>query len=100
MNVVFNSIYAVEPAFLFCNDAIYIRIQFLIVLSINCWVAVFCPKDYLVIYLAVAAHGMSLAAPTLLVSTGCTRGYWWLNPCGIHCKKIMPSANPEGVQLL
>ena len=58
MNMIFNSINSVEPAFLFCNDAIYIRIQLLVVLSINCRFPVLGPKNYLVIYLAVTAHGM------------------------------------------
>ena len=58
MNEIFNSINSVELAFLFCNDAIYIRLQLLVVLSINCRFLVLGPKNYLVIYLAVAAHGM------------------------------------------
>ena len=71
MNVIFDYINSVEPAFLFCNDAIYIRIQLLVVLSINCRLSVFCTKDYLVIYLAVTAHIVWIlcpwAAPMLLV---------------------------------
>ena len=56
MNVIFDSIYAVEPAFLFCNDAIYICIQCCIVHWVYCWLSVFGAEDDLVIYLAVAAH--------------------------------------------
>ena len=79
MNVIFDSIYAVEPAFLFCNDAIYIRIQFFVVHSTYCWLTVFCPEDYLVIYLTVTAHMIWIlcpwAAPMVIASMGYARGY-------------------------
>ena len=56
MNVIFDTIYAIELAFLFCNNAMYICIQFFIVPWVYCWLSEFGAEDDLVIYLTVAAH--------------------------------------------